>query len=94
MKSTSEGELAVKLCRQNQYAMIFMDINLVRGIDGIQASKAIRKIKGYENIPIIATTAYAMDDEKEEFIAAGCTHYLSKPFRHQDVLTLLGEIMD
>ena len=94
LKSTSEGELAVKLCRQNQYAMIFMDINLVRGIDGIQASKAIRKIKGYENIPIIATTAYAMDDEKEEFIAAGCTHYLSKPFRHQDVLTLLGEILD
>ena len=94
LKSTSEGELAVKLCRQNQYAMIFMDINLVRGIDGIQASKAIRKIKGYENIPIIATTAYAMDDEKEEFMAAGCTHYLSKPFRHQDVLTLLGKILD
>jgi len=93
LRSTTEGELAVKLCEQNHYAFIFMDINLVRGIDGKQAAQAIRKIKGYENIPIIATTAYVMVDEKEEFLAAGCTHYLSKPFSQQDILNLLNEIL-
>jgi CheY-like chemotaxis protein len=70
-----------------------MDINLVRGIDGIQATKAIRKIKGYENIPIIATTAYVMDNEKKEFLTSGCTHYLSKQFNLSDIMNLINEVL-
>lgn len=73
--------------------MIFMDINLRRGLDGKQATQEIRKIKGYETIPIVATTAYAMPGDKEEFLAAGCSHYLSKPFTKQSVLSLVEDIL-
>src|ERR1035438_462253 len=92
LESTREGELAVKLCMQKHYDYIFMDINLRHGMDGLQAVQTIRKIKGYESIPIIATTAYAMVGDKEEFLAAGCSHYLSKPFDKQDILNLLEKI--
>ena len=93
LESTHDGEFAVKLCGQKQYDYIFMDINLRRGMDGEQATQAIRKIKGYESIPIIATTAYAMVGDKEEFLAAGCSHYLSKPFSQEQISNLLEEIV-
>ncbi len=92
LESTAEGMLAINLCGQKQFDFIFMDINLRWGMDGKQTAKAIRKIKGYETIPIIAVTAYAMVGDKEEFIAAGCSHYLSKPFTQQDVLNLMENI--
>ena len=92
LESTPDGEFAVKLCRQKQYNYIFMDINLCRGMDGKQTAQAIRKIKGYERIPIIALTAYAMAGDKEEFLTAGCSHYLSKPFGQQEISNLLEEI--
>jgi len=92
LESTPDGEFSVKLCGEKRYDFIFMDINLRRGMDGIQAAQAIRKIKGYENIPIIALTAYAMAGDKEEFLTAGCSHYLSKPFGQQEISNLLEEI--
>jgi PAS domain S-box-containing protein len=93
LESTPDGEFAVKLCGEKRYDYIFMDINLRRGMDGLQAAQAIRKIKGYESIPIIAITAYAMAGDKEEFLAAGCSHYLSKPFGQQEISNLLEEIL-
>ena len=92
LENTPDGEFAVKMCMQKQYDYIFMDINLGRGMDGKQVTQAVRKIKGYESIPIIATTGYAMVGDKEEFLAAGCSHYLSKPFDKKDVLNLLEKI--
>ena len=62
-------------------------------MDGKQATQMIRTMKGYESIPIIATTAYAMLGDKEEFIAAGCTHYLSKPFSQEEIVSLLEEVL-
>ncbi|MBI2419145.1 MAG: response regulator, partial [Ignavibacteriales bacterium] len=94
LENAKDGESAIKLCMQKQYDIVFMDINLRRGLDGTEVTQIIRKIKGYESIPIIATTAYAMDGDKEEFIAAGCSHYMSKPFSQKDALDLLEEIQN
>ncbi|MHB8581276.1 MAG: response regulator [Ignavibacteriaceae bacterium] len=93
LETIPEGEFGIELCMNKQYKCIFMDINLRRGMDGKQTTQSIRKIKGYENIPIVATTAYAMAGDKEEFLAAGCSHYLSKPFGQQDISNLLGELL-
>lgn len=92
LEDAKDGKTAINLCLRKQYDIIFMDINLRHGQDGKEVTKAIRKIKGYENIPIIATTAYAMAGDREEFLAAGCSHYLSKPFNQKTALSLLGEI--
>jgi signal transduction histidine kinase len=89
LESITEGKSAIELCKKRQFDYIFMDINLKCGIDGKQVTQVIRKIKGYESIPVIATSAYAMAGDKEEFLAAGCSHYLSKPFRQEDITNLL-----
>ena len=84
---------AIELIKQKKFDVVLMDINLKEGIDGKKATQSIRKIKGYENTPIVACTAYAMAGDKEEFLSGGCSHYISKPFSKEDINFLLNEIL-
>ena len=93
LEYTERAETVLDLIKEKQYDLIFMDINLKRGMDGKQLTMEIRKLKQYENTPIIAVTAYAMRGDKDEFLAAGCTHYLSKPFEKQTVKEMLYGIL-
>jgi len=87
------GEEAIDKCEKKQYAAILMDIALGRGISGLEATKRIRKIKGYENSPIVAVTALAMKGQRELFLSEGCSHYISKPFDKKSFLTLVNDIL-
>lgn len=86
------GEDAVIKAAEKQYDAILMDINLGSGINGVEATQQIRKIKGYEKTPIIAVTAFALKGDREEFLSKGCTHYISKPFTQPQIIALLNEI--
>ena len=70
-----------------------MDIGL-EGISGLDATKEIRKLSDYEKTPIVAVTAFAMVGDKEKFLAEGCFHYLSKPFRIMDLKKLIIDILE
>jgi CheY-like chemotaxis protein len=74
------GEKALEMVKKNKYSIILMDIVLGYGMNGIETSKEIRKIKGYDSLPIVAVTAYAMPEDKAKFIDEGLTNYISKPF--------------
>jgi PAS domain S-box-containing protein len=91
--SAESGEDAVKLVKSKSYKLIFMDINLGKGISGIETTQRIKKISKYKNTPIVALTAFAMTGEKEEFLSMGCTHYLSKPFTKKDLQALIKNIL-
>ncbi|MCL3780067.1 response regulator [Prolixibacteraceae bacterium JC049] len=67
--------------------IILMDIRLPE-IDGYEATRKIKEIS--PNIPIIAQTAYAMANEREEILSAGCDDYISKPIR----LHILIEVLE
>lgn len=89
----SNGEQALQSIQAKKYDIILMDINLGRGLSGLDITRKIRSYTGYENTPIVAVTAFAMIGDKEEFIKAGCTHYLSKPFKKNELLELIDEII-
>lgn len=72
------GEDAVKEVEKHQFDLILMDIELPL-MDGISAMKIIRTKPGYENIPTIALTAFAMKGDKEKFLADGFDDYIAKP---------------
>lgn len=91
LKTTDEAESAAEMLRKKKYDIIFMDINLSQGMDGKEAAAMIRKMDGYESTPIIAITAYAMAGDKEEFLSAGCSHYLSKPFSKTEIIDVVAE---
>jgi len=88
-----DGASAIEKVRSKKYLAILMDINLGYGMNGIEATKEIRKIKGYKEVPIIAVTGYTMSGDKDSLIAQGCTHYLAKPFDQASILDLMNEII-
>ena len=86
IESAKTGEQAIKLASENKFDIILMDINLGKDMDGITATQIIRKIRGYENIPIVAMTAYAAEEDKAEFLSRGCSHFLPKPFLMRELV--------
>ncbi|HKI79909.1 MAG TPA: response regulator [Ignavibacteriaceae bacterium] len=88
-----DGKTAIDMAKAKKYPTILMDIGLGRNMNGIQATKEIRKIPGYENTPIVALTAYAMKGDKEEFLANGLTDYMSKPFEKNELIKWVKKII-
>ncbi len=72
------GKKGIEMAEKEKPDMIIMDIKLP-DIDGLEATKIIRKIKGFEKTPIIAVTSYAMTGDKERALKAGCNGYIKKP---------------
>ncbi len=70
------GEEAISKFKEVNPDMILMDIKMPI-MDGLTATKEIRKID--TNIPIIALTANAYDSDKEKAYEAGCNNYMAKP---------------
>lgn len=90
----SNANDAIARTNFNQYDIILMDINLRKGLSGIEAMLEIRKNNRYKTSPIVAMTAYAMKEDETEFLSSGFTHYISKPFTRKQVLELVQSIFD
>ncbi len=87
------SDTAIRLATENSYNLILMDIGLGHGKNGIETTQEIRKILGYEFTPIVAVTAFAMNEDKNIFLSKGLTHYISKPFQKTELLNLVNEIL-
>lgn len=79
------GQTALEKADSNQYDLILMDVNLGRGMTGLDITKNLKLRPNYTNVPIIAITAFAMKGDKEEFLQAGFDHYLAKPFTREEL---------
>lgn len=88
-----DGATAIDKVKLKKYNAILMDINLGYGINGIEATREIRKVQGYEDIPVIAVTGYTMSGDRDMLIAQGCTHYLAKPFDQASILQVMNEVL-
>ena len=93
VETAEDGQTAITKASEKKFAAILMDIGLGREMNGLEATRRIRKIEGYIEVPVIAVTAYAMKGDKEEFLEAGCTHYLSKPFEKAIILSLMKDVL-
>ena len=93
LEFTNNGEDAIKMVSLKKYDLIIMDMGL-KGISGLDATKEIRKINGYQDIPILAVTAFAMIGDKEKAIEGGCTYYISKPFNFSELKKQVLELIN
>lgn len=85
----SSGRAALEIIANKKYSLIMMDINLGLGMNGIEAAAEIKKVKGYENIPIVAVTGYALAGDKEKILMNGFNGYISKPFTREALVETL-----
>ncbi len=82
-----DGKQAVEIATQQEFDLIFMDIQMPR-MDGYQATDLIRQHLKTKKLPIIAMTAHAVKGDREKCLAAGMDDYISKPIK-ADVLSQL-----
>lgn len=75
-----------------KYDFIIMDINLLGEYNGLDALKMVRSMRGFERIPIIAVSAYILPGDKDNFIQAGFTDFISKPLFRDKILEALEKI--
>ena len=80
---------ALVFSKENIYNLVLMDINLGKGMTGIDVLKSFRTLDSFKNIPILAVTAFAMRGDRESFLAEGFDDYLSKPFSKESLLNLV-----
>jgi CheY-like chemotaxis protein len=87
------GRQALELLKKHEPVLVFMDVNMPE-MDGFTTTRIIRKMDGaFATLPIIALTADAMLGDKEKCIAAGMTDYISKPFRLEEIESVLKKRM-
>jgi len=85
------GSEAIEKTQGKEYDIIFMD-HMMPGMDGIEATAAIRALKGeyFSKVPVIALTANAIYGMREMFLEKGFNDFLSKPIE----IAKLNEILE
>ena len=86
----SDGEEAVKICRELKPAAILMDVKMP-GMDGLEATRQIRTFD--PSVPIVAVTAFAYDRDRQKALDAGASEYLSKPLNGERLRQTLRELL-
>ena len=82
------GKEAISQAELIEPELILMDIRMPV-MNVLVATKKIREISKFSNLPIIALTASAGEDSREECLGAGCTDHISKPIQLSELSYML-----
>ncbi len=82
------GREALEQVRSHTFDLVLMDVQMPE-MDGFQATRAIRADGRFDDLPIVALTAHAMEGDREACLAAGMNDFLSKPVEPEALLQVL-----
>ena len=89
--TAKDGLEAVQVSANQAYDLILMDVQMPE-LDGLAACRAIRQREAEQQLPakpIVALTANALTDDRDNCLAAGMDDYLTKPFMRAQLLALV-----
>ena len=92
IETASTGSEALEMAGSRSYDVILMDLNLGPEIGGLDVIRKLRAMPAYEETPVAAVTAYAIEHERAECLDAGFTDYLTKPLNKQELLNLVHDL--
>jgi len=85
------GEQAVEIAQITTPDLILMDLSLPR-IDGLTATRRIRRLSGLKRVPIVVVSAHDTADFHAEALASGCNEYVTKPIDFGQLELLLNRL--
>ncbi len=91
--AVADGETAVSEAAKFRPDLVLMDLRLPGGIDGLEATRRIRRSDLGPALRIIAISASAYDLDRRECFTAGCDAFLAKPFREEDLWAQIGTLL-
>ncbi|MBE7419205.1 MAG: PAS domain S-box protein [Ideonella sp.] len=86
--NADDGAQAVQMAAATPYALILMDVQMQR-LDGLEATRRIRRLPQHSGTPIVAMTANAFAEDRRQCLDAGMSDFLSKPFEPDALYTVL-----
>lgn len=90
---TKDGNEALSIARNLRPDLILMDIQLPE-ISGLDITKRLKADSEVKHIPVIAVTAFAMKDDEEMILSAGCEAYMSKPISIPAFIALVQKFLN
>jgi len=87
------GIQALQKIRDQKPDLVFMDLHMPE-MDGYETFQAILEKSEWENIPVVAVTAYTLDNDKEKVINAGFSGFISKPVEFKKIEKVLKQFIE
>lgn len=88
VRTATDAKSALEVLAHFTPELILMDIQLP-GMDGLELTRQLKANPKYQDVIILAITAYAMKGDEEKALNAGCDGYIAKPINTQTLPTLI-----
>jgi two-component system, chemotaxis family, CheB/CheR fusion protein len=88
------GKEALTRLDREKFDLVFMDASMPE-VDGVSATREIRRYPATHpnhNIPVVAITAHALEEDRKRFLESGMTEVLTKPFSIKAVTDVIGQL--
>jgi CheY-like chemotaxis protein/chemotaxis signal transduction protein len=92
VQEASDGLEALETARERSFAMVSTDVVMPR-MDGYALTRELRKLEGYERVPIVMISSKDQEVDRRAGFEAGVDHYVTKPFDRSALLALVEEVV-
>ncbi len=82
---------ALAIAANDQFDVVISDIGMPE-MNGYELAKALRKMPGYEEIPMVAVTGYSMFNDREQSLRSGFTAHMTKPIDPRELVNLIDQL--
>ena len=89
--TAASAPAGLKGVREGQFDVIISDIGMPE-MNGYQLAREVRKLPGYQSVPMVAVTGYSMFDDKERSTNAGFNAHMTKPIDPRALLDLIDSL--
>ena len=89
----ASGREAIAAAQGNRYDLILMDLQMPE-MDGLEATEQIRRLSGYQNVPIVALTADSSDELRARCRREGMQGFISKPVEPAELWAIVSKFLN
>jgi len=90
--SATNGLEVLEVLDRRRVDVVLLDLSMPV-LDGYRTAQMIRQRPDSAELPVVAVTGYALEEDRAQALDVGCTDYLAKPFRPQELLSVVERML-